>query len=246
MNKFIVQNASNRQVLGVLKALMFPISQKRIQQNQTNNLSELKKHTFFMGNTFIENQREWKNVKFGRADMDKAGCEIIATYNAKLALGETTAETDMVELISTYENRGAVLLGNWGTAPMAIYDYFVSQRYETAMEMDFHKETIHAMKEKYETFILSFFNDENRVSEGIHTINISKNGRTYSNHNVYKRNMDGYISDDGHADLWDAVLHVNVPKKSKTGECVIVHAKPISIIGINRKGKENTNTPVII
>lgn len=65
-------------------------------------------------------------------------------------------------------------------------------------------------------------------------------------YNVYKRNMDGYISDDGHADLWDAVLHVNVPKKSKTGECVIVHAKPISIIGINRKGKENTNTPVII
>lgn len=106
MNKFIVQNASNRQVLGVLKALMFPISKKRIQQNQTNNLSELKKHTFFTGNTFIENQREWNTVKFGRAGMDKTVCEIIATYNVKLALGET----DMVELISTYENRGVVLL----------------------------------------------------------------------------------------------------------------------------------------
>lgn len=237
MNKFIVQNASNRQVLGVLKALMFPISKKRIQQNQTNNLSELKKHTFFTGNTFIENQREWNTVKFGRAGMDKTGCEIIATYNAKLALGETMTEKDMVELISTYENRGAVLLGNWGTAPTAIYDYFVSQGYETAMEMNFHKETIHAMEEKYETFILSFFNDENRVSEGIHTINISKKGRTYSNHNVYKRNTDGYISDDGHTDLWDAVLHVNTPKKSKTGECMMVHAKTISIIGINRKRK---------
>ena len=238
MNRFIVQNASSKQVLGVLKALMFPISQKRIQQNQTNNLSELKKHTFFTGNIFIENQREWNNVKFGRADMDKTGCENIAAYNARLALGETMTEMDMVELISTYENRGAVLWGNWGTAPTAIYDYFVSRGYETAMEMDFHKETIHALGEKYETFILSFFNDENRVSEGIHTINISKNGRTYSNHNVYKRNMDGYISDEGHADLWDAVLHVNIPKKSKTGERVIVHAKPISIIAINKRRKK--------
>lgn len=73
---------------------------------------------------------------------DFSGCEIIAAYNAKVALGEKMTETEMAELICTFEKKGAVLSGEFGVAPTEINDYFEREGYETEMITSMEKEDI--------------------------------------------------------------------------------------------------------
>lgn len=161
--------------------------------------------------------------------MDFSGCEIIAAYNAKVALGEEMTETEMAELICTFEKKGAVLSGGFGVAPTEINDYFERESYGTEMITSMEKEDINAVGEAYDTVIITVFNSSHNIMDQIHTMNVSKGENGYVYHNGYKldETKSSYIASEECDSLWEVITSVS------GGD-----AKPISVIGINGKAEE--------
>lgn len=235
---WIPQKTTNEQVLKFMEIAAFPlISESMSNEHYENNLKELKKQAmrseryennlekyegFYKRNAPIENQNKWESISFGWFDMDFSGCEIIAAYNAKVALGEEMTETEMAELICTFEKKGAVLSGGFGVAPTEINDYFEREGYETAMITSMEKEDINAVGEEYDTVIITVFNSSHNIMDQIHTMNVSKDENGYSCHNSTEELVNL-------SSLWEIITSVS------GGD-----AKPISVIGINKKeeGKE--------
>ena len=219
----LIHSATGAQVVGFLEILRRNISEEKISDHYEKNLqvltdAETKEPTFFVSNQYIENQNKpgWEDVKLGIKDMNYAGCEVMATYNARLALGENMTAKELAELISEYEGNGLVLQGGWGVSPKAVYNYFKEREYDVEMVTSRNKEDINAIGDSYDTIIISFFNNQDDIMKEIHTINISKEGNEYICHNAG--------TSERYGSLWEAVLKVS------GGD-----AKPISIIGINRK-----------
>lgn len=156
--------------------------------------------------------------------MDYSGCEIIATYNALLSLGETLPEQGITDLIGACEKKGAVLWGGWGVAPRAIYRYLKEKGYDTAMTVSTEPEDINRMGEEYGTAIITVYNDARDITKQIHTMHVSKTDKhAFVLHNCYRRDRDGsYTMGTPHASLWEAI-------KSLNGGA----AMPICVIGIN-------------
>lgn len=183
--------------------------------------------SFFVPNEPIENQGDtkWENVHYGESNMHEAGCEIFAVYNARLSLGEEMDAGKLVELISIFETKGAASKGNYGTSPLAVYNYLKEKGYDVGATDSFQKEDINAIGEKYDTIIITSFNDQLTLERGVHTINISKGEEGYIAHNNYFRDANKKLAaSPAVPTLWDAVLDL---PKGKT--------KPIFIIGINKK-----------
>lgn len=189
---WIPQKTTNEQVLKFMENAAFPlISESMSNEHYENNLKELKEQAMkdkgvYKRNTPIENQYEWGDIHFGWFDMDFSGCEIIAAYNAKVALGEEMTETEMAELICTFEKKGAVLSGGFGVAPTEINDYFEREGYGTEMITSMEKEDINAVGEAYDTVIITVFNSSHNIMDQIHTMNVSKGENGYVYHNGYK------------------------------------------------------------
>ena len=232
---WIPQKTTNEQVLKFMENAAFPlISESMSNEHYENNLKELKEQSmkdkgFYKRNAPIENQYEWGDIHFGWFDMDFSGCEIIAAYNAKVALGEEMTETEMAELICTFEKKGAVLSGGFGVAPTEINDYFEREGYGTEMITSMEKEDINAVGEAYDTVIITVFNSSHNIMDQIHTMNVSKGENGYVYHNGYKldETKSSYIASEECDSLWEVITSVS------GGD-----AKPISVIGINGKAEE--------
>lgn len=222
----IPKNATSEQVLKFLKTCsqIQKVSEEIIAFNaQYNNkvFSNLEEgSSLYTENKYIENQGQWGEINFGSYQMSYSGCEIIATYNARLSLGEKMTADDMIKMISDYERKGAIWKGGWGVAPTAIYGYFEECGYDVHLSTDFEMEDINTIGEMYDTIIISVFNDENYIMSQIHTINISKENGQYFVHN----NSTSYVAKGPYNNLWEAVMNLSKG-----------NAKPISIIGINQQ-----------
>lgn len=167
----------------------------------------------------INNQNEWQTVRFGGFDMSCSGCEIIATYNALVALGEDLDYKDMANLIFTFECDGAMLQGGWGVAPSAIDDY-LSDYYRK--DDDVRVKTYVAPKKGYtdkgldhigknnDVFVVTAYNNKEKVTDQIHTVCIAKQkDGSYSIYNANKKNDDGqYIAKKGYTSLSDAIKNI--------------------------------------
>lgn len=201
-----------------LKRLTWKVSEKRIAKNKEANMrvfaaAENASESFYRRNQYIENQREWGDIRFGASTMKFSGCEIIATYNALLSLGREMTEKEMMELISIYERKGAVLWGYWGTLPTAIWNYFKDRGYDAAMTDSLEQTEINAIGDRYDTIVITVYNNADNIMEQIHTINVSKNEEgKFFRHNSPAGPYDS---------LWEAI-----------GDMSQGHAKPISVIGI--------------
>ena len=230
LKAFIPQHLSNAGLLDILDILTYlKIPKRKIRDNRRANAETLTKilssgRSFYAREKHIENQPQWKQIRFGRFTMDYSGCEIIATYNAILSLGETLPEQGITDLIGAYEKKGAVLWGGWGVAPRAIYRYFKEKGYDTAMTCSTAPEDISKMGEEYSTAIITVYNDARDITKQIHTMNVSKTDQnTFVLHNCYRRDRNGsYTMGLPHASLWEAIRSLGGGR-----------AKPICIIGIN-------------
>lgn len=163
---------------------------------------------------YIENQCEWESIYFGvgkRQSMACAGCEIIATYNARKALGGTVSRRYMAELIRNYEMRGAALFGKFGVVPTAITAYFRKNGFlvETADGAD--EPAVEALGRKYNVLIATAINDKNDITKQIHTVCITKTPHGgYVLHNAYYRDEKGrYRESVPYQTLRDAVGHIS-------------------------------------
>ena len=209
----IQQNVDNATFLSVYDALtkLSDIPESEIKQNAIDNAKILSgNNTPLSASDYIENQSQWGNVKFGedsKTNIARSGCGIIATYNALYALGESSSSQTMVDLISYYERDGAVLGGAWGVSPDAIEDYFIGQGYRVTSTNENGPITINMIGKHYETVIVTAYNDENDITQQVHTVSITKetNG-TYTVHNAFQKDASGiYVSKSGYLTLQEAI-----------------------------------------
>ena len=215
----------NRLVAGVMGLLqmMRKTSKAKVEENCIQNRSILEeqenvteKKAFFRPSVFIENQRKWDKVCFGRGyTMAYGGCEIIAAYNALLSLGKELSGSELAELIGRFERKGAVWGGMWGVTPQSLKPYFKKMGYEVKKTWSRREKPINRMGEESDTLIVTFYNNGDDVFDGIHTVNISKDAEgKFHVHNdyCYYRDAKGshiYVSHGPYDTLYEAVTKLS-------------------------------------
>lgn len=169
-------------------------------------------------NVFIENQRDYEDMSFGKATMKYSGCEIFAVFNLLQALGESKVLNSLPDLISAFEEDGMLLSGMFGTAPKAIRDFFEVRGFSTHMTT--RDSEFDELGDKSDSLILTMFNNGKNVFEQVHTINISKEKAGFVAHNVYGNGhpVGPYSS------VSEVIANINGGK-----------AKGIALIGVNAK-----------
>lgn len=178
-----IDNATVVNVLDLMRK-----QQKAIKKDFTAHLAKneeaFKKHVSVITKNkgFVEDQNSYTDMAYGDATMQYSGCEIFATYNAIYSITGKAAMS-LAKMISEYEKDGMVLSGKFGTAPKAIKDFLDKHGYKTEMttnEADFDN-----FGKKFQSLILTMYNDKDDISKEVHTVNISKEGGKYLAHNVY-------------------------------------------------------------
>lgn len=233
----IPQKIPNKTVLGVLKILsILPVPMIVVAMNHIYNTCIFyKKETeggkmIYDGAGYIENQNEWKDVNFGFFyHMKYSGCEIIAAYNALLALGEAVSVQTMINLISRYERCGAVLGGLFGVSPYAVKAFFVKIGYHVTTTVCKDAETINKIGENSDTVIVTAYNNAHNILGQIHTVSITKESNgTYCIHNAYHRVNGKYAAKSGCHSLQDAIDAISNSEPSS-----------ICVIGISRRSENS-------
>lgn len=132
---------------------------------------------------YIENQHSLSNIPFGKADMAGCGCEVIAVYNAILALGGSGKVKSLNELIHVFEKDGMLLNGKFGTSPKALRDFLIRENYDiryTSSQGKFDE-----IARASSTCIITFFNDKYDIRKQIHTVCLTKENGKYIAHNLH-------------------------------------------------------------
>ena len=248
-HSFIPKHIPNRVVLWVWKFVgrLFRLSERMIERNRLENESILLGKAIsdsaqqlivsdaciansYIANTYIENQSQWDKVAFGsKYKMSYGGCEIIAVHNALLSLGQQMTPEDIVNLISYFERKGAALKGKIGVVPQAAYEYFEQQEYSVKMWCCTDADTINDIGRKYDSFIVTAYNDSGDIRKGLHTINISKDTTgKFILHNAYRVKLDKagkkeYTCSVPYDTLSESISNISHKK-----------AKSVCIISINR------------
>ena len=104
--------------------------------------------------------------------MGTVGCELIATYNAMLALG---SPVPLGYIADYYDDHAMVLDGHWGTHPAAIPEYFKRQGYtvSTLYNSDVYSYSEFDMLFDSSTVvIMSYWNNPDSVAGALHTVMI--------------------------------------------------------------------------
>lgn len=214
----IPMHVSNRALLIIYRLLATFGVPRFIRRNHLRENCILLEQTgwdfWHVPDAYIENQSEWKKVRFGvgrHLSMSYAGCEIIATYNAGKALGNPVSKRYMAELIEGYEARGAASWGVFGVAPTAIAAYFRKNGFavETADEAD--GRAVAEIARNHRVMIATAYNDKNDIMAQIHTVCITKNQEgKFVLHNAYHRDEKGRFCESRPYDtLQDAVAHLS-------------------------------------
>lgn len=218
-------------ILGFLSLIR--ISRKQKNANQAANEKILaaaaaQKTGLFSPGHFIENQSDWKNVRFGRSTMKYSGCEIMAVYNALLDFGNAMTARDMAGLIGEFEQKGAVLCGKWGCTPFSIYQYFLRRGYRVAKTTAADPDAVNAVGNNSDSVILTVYNDRRDIRKMIHTVSATKdNSGNYTVHNVYRRVNGQYAAYRTNAptkNLWGVIGAL--PSGRAAAICVIGISKP--------------------
>ncbi len=219
---FIPQKMPDRLVLTILRFLSFFsfIGKKTIKEHRDENERILGTADFFMSEKaegtsdkprFIENQIKWGKVKFGKGkhgNMAYSGCEVIAIYNALVALGASrTGDADdktedpaktMSSLIGSFEKKGSVRRGEFGVAPTAIASFLKKKGYNIKIygrknlaEDDTADSKTGSSDKGKKVYIATIYNHSHDIFEQIHTVCITKEDNGYFIHNSYHKNADG-------------------------------------------------------
>lgn len=135
---------------------------------------------------FIEDQRARSDERFGRSSVAKAGCEVIALYNALGALGGAEM-IDLHSLIGVFKRAGMALFGLFGTSPRALYRWLAANGFDAVSSSaagEFDK-----IAQESTCAILSYYNDRNDIRKGVHTVCLTRSDSGFIAHNLTE---DGY------------------------------------------------------
>ena len=212
-----IDNATVVNVLDLMRKQQKTIK-KDFSAHLKTNEDAFKKHAAVIAKNkgFVEDQNSYTDMAYGDATMQYSGCEIFATYNAIHSILGKQSMT-LAKMISEYEKDGMVLSGKFGTAPKAIKDFLDKHGFKTDMttnEADFDN-----FGKKYQSLILTMYNDKDDISKEVHTVNISKEDGKFVAHNVY---CNGKVVGPN-ATVKELIANMNGGK-----------AKGISLIGVSK------------
>lgn len=221
LKSFIPNKISNPTVLAIYDLLrkLSRISDRTIASHRAGNaavLAALSNSPLKAPVGFIENQREWADVKIGRGKnvtMQKSGCGVFAVYNALCALKKEVGTEVLLDLIAYFEKKGLALNGRLGISPKAIYRYFLENGFDVHMTEERSPEIVNKIGTDYEVLIVTAYNDKTDITQRIHTVCITKNERSeYFAHNAFYRQGTRYVAmpagKKGFATLQEAVEHL--------------------------------------
>lgn len=125
---------------------------------------------------YIEHQGAMKDfLYYGKYTADYNACEVIAVYNALVAMNDGVSPVDFPTLLATFEGNGIMLEGDFGTDPTSLYLYFDANGYDVDMLYggSIKDSKLDKMQGEYDTYILTAYNDGDNLGEQIHTISIT-------------------------------------------------------------------------
>lgn len=114
-------------------------------------------------------------IKYGNHTADYNACEVIAVYNALLAMHGGDSPQSFPALLYTFEQGGICAGGEFGTTPVALYVYFEKRGYDVKMLSGgkINAAKLGTMQEKYDTYILTTYNNADNVGDMVHTVSIT-------------------------------------------------------------------------
>lgn len=134
-----------------------------------------------LGDTYIDNQKAWSDIRFGSVNMAYAGCEIIAAYNILYERGLGSGPEYMAQLISDFEKDGAVLGGRIGTSPCAIRRQLKRRGISSRMLWN-----VSQISNDAKQYIVTFINNRQDLYDQIHTVAAFRREEGYVIYNAWK------------------------------------------------------------
>lgn len=171
--------------------LSFFSKRKYIDQNYDKNLLAIEHHLdkIEKDKGFIENQKLYNDMYYGVTTMAETGCEVIAVYNALVALllneSGSAGAPSLPKLISIFENSGIMMAGQFGTGPKAIVDFFRKRGIEVRIAYDQSRYGI--ISRERAASIIMIFNNKDRLHDAIHTMCITRDRDYLVLHNLKDR-----------------------------------------------------------
>ncbi len=218
---FIPRVISNRLMLGIMQFMramqrhgaFFAATHHDLN---VKNLSVLMSEDISMRlSPFMENQKRLSSLYLGMSTMDRAGCEIIAVYNALRALG---MDMPLPDLIERFEKDGMIYSGRYGVSAYAMRDALKDAGLKTVTA--YKIADMGKILAESATSILTMYNDKTTIGAEIHSVCISRSHDGYLIHNMYG---DGAVLGP-YKDFDDMI---GTLRGGKTG--------PILMIGVNPK-----------
>lgn len=220
------------------------MSLDEINAHYNDNVANLQSSGVYTPGSFIENQWEWGSIEYGRywSNMQFSGCEIIAVANALHNMGVDLSYEEMAELIRNFEKDGMCLDGNIGTSPMALYEYLVNHGYTAEYTTSNVPKDIQEISEKYDTFVVTAYNEKDDITGQVHTVCITKgdDGKYYI-HNGGTRSGDGRSESIPYDSLEEAINDIGGNDNSQS--IIITGVKDDRLIGDFEKRDESEGVP---
>ncbi len=180
---FIPKHISSKAVLGFMNLFSFRIPKSlRERHLKENNENWEATARVVEKNGFLEEQSLMTGITLGNRKASVNACEVMAAYNALRSLGETPSFPALVE---RFERMGLCLFGAFGTAPAKLKRFFreagIGQ--EALSGKALTKEAAEGLEKRYETFVVTVYNDRENIMAMIHTMCISRVNGGFTVHN---------------------------------------------------------------
>ena len=190
---------------------LIPVSRRIREEHLKRNKTAWESYKIrFPNDKYIEHQPALSEFAYGsRYGADYNSCEVVAVYNALVALGDIT---DFPSLLERFEHKGITWLGAFGTSPFALIKYMRSIGYDIncltyikwqricSSDNDINEITDSTKKSitskygnqynnfinNYDSYIFMSYNNARTIRDMIHTMCITKEQEKYRTHNDYE------------------------------------------------------------
>lgn len=180
--QYIPQRISDRAVLGAFSLLSVKGMPSAVIKCHARHNAEVWKQLGLQGQ-WLERQERLGMVRYGKYNADYNSCEVIAVYNALLALSVNTMT--FPELLSEFEHRGITAGGAFGTSPLALARYFADKGYGTGFFCG--KSLQQEMADPhYRVYVLTVYNDGQDLGAMVHTMCVTRENGRFTVHNDYE------------------------------------------------------------
>ncbi len=202
---------------------LFRTSKRVAKRNQRENLGELTRLLQDRNDRYIENQAALSRLRMGKKkSISYGGCGMIALHNMRISLGEAVSAKDTADLFYEMERMGSAWFGLAGISPIALLRYL--KRHGYFHEVLFSKEerrinAFGSMERKcpFATFLVTAYNNKENIMEGLHTVNIAREGSGFVIHNAYRREgtQPRFVRSLTYASLAEAIVHIDTRFESQ-------------------------------